>query len=375
MVTAAEGRHRAPLPAPAAAAETDARGVELTHTVETLLEAMLAVSADLDLDGVLRRTLEAACALTGAPHGMVAVAGGETILYGELAGDEPLGESPARYVTTIMVGELPFARLHLAWRADGRPLDAREELMLGRLLTAAGQAIRNALEHQDAQLATDPDPDADTSDRDLDAVPERAVGPAVEQAVGAERERIARDLHDTVIQRLFATGMQLQMLRRTADEGTEAAIAAVVRDLDTTMRDLRAVVFGLRRPRKVSVLGQMEGLVAEYAPGLGFRPLLNHSGSVDALLEGDLGDHVLATLREALSNMLKHARATAATIELHVSPAWTMLRVCDNGVGIPVGEAGVLGSGLANLRTRAERLGGLLRIEGSRLDWIVPTSR
>jgi signal transduction histidine kinase len=329
--------------------------VELSETVELLVEALLTVSADLDLDGVLRRTLEAACILTGAPHGMVAIAGERAILYGERISDEPMSGAHGGEVVTLKVGRLPYARLHLAARADGRPFSRREQLMLSRLVTAAGQALGNALEHRHGQ----------------------APGGATDIAclLGAERERIARDLHDTVIQRLFATGLHLQALRRTAGEEVGDGITAAIRDLDATMKDLRAAVYDLRRRPPTSVLGQVESLVEEYAAGLGFRPAIAHSGPVDELLDGDLGDHVLATLREALSNIVKHARASAAAVDLHVSPGWTLLRVCDNGVGIPPGEAGVLGSGLANLRHRAERLGGLLRIHGSRLDWIVPTQR
>ncbi|WGL51975.1 histidine kinase [Nocardioides sp. BP30] len=347
MVTAAEGRHRAPQPgSPGDAADPSAR---FSAPVELLIEALLAVSADLELDGVLRRTLEAACVLTGAPHGMAAISGERAILYGESASAEPLSAGRAGLITTVLVGRVPYARLHLAARADGSDFDSCDELMLGRLVAAAGQAIGNALEYQHAGAA--------------------------EAAVSAERDRIARDLHDTVIQQLFATGLQLQALRRTLGEEAGAGVTAAIRDLDTTMKDLRVTIYGLRRPRRATMLGQVEALVEEYAAGLGFRPQLQHSGPVEALLEGDLGDHVLATLREALSNIVKHAGASAADVELHVSPAWTMLRVRDNGVGIPPGESGVLGSGLANLRTRAERLGGLLRICGTRLDWIVPTGQ
>jgi signal transduction histidine kinase len=351
MVPAAQGRHRAPVSAAPASAVDPA--VELSETVELLVEAILAVSSDLDLDGVLRRTLEAACIVTGAPHGMIAIAGERAILYGERVTSEPLSSAHGGMQTALLVGEVPFARLHLAARPDGRAYDARDELVLGRLVEAAGQALGDALEYQHATLLG--------SDAD------------VECAVGAERERIARDLHDTVIQRLFATGLQLQAVRRTLDEAAATGVSAAIHDLDATMKDLRATIYGLRRPRRVSVLAQLEALAEEYAAGLGFRPAFDHTGPVDALLEGDLGDDVLATLREALSNIVKHARASSAVVELHVSPSWTMLRVSDDGVGIPVGENGVLGSGLANLRTRAERLGGLLRIEGSRLDWIVPT--
>lgn len=364
MATVSGGRHRAPVVAVEAADadRSDSHEAVLTAPVEMLVEAILSVSADLDLDGVLRRTVQAACILTGARHGMVAVDGERAILYGERGPDEgPLTAACDGLVASLRVGHVPYARLHLAPAHGGRGFTAVDHLMVERLAVAAGQAIGNALAHHHA--------------RESETVDEVALDDEVACAVTAERERIARDLHDSVIQRLFATGLQMQALRRTLGEEAAAGIAGSIRDLDATMRDLRATVYGLRRPRRVSVLGQVEALVREYSAGLGFRPRIEHSGPIDELLEGDLGDHVLATLRESLSNIAKHARASAATVELHVSPQWTMLRVTDNGVGIPQGEHGVLGSGLANLRVRAERLGGLLRISGNGLAWIVPTGR
>ncbi|MGZ4451662.1 MAG: sensor histidine kinase [Nocardioides sp.] len=360
----AEGRRRASLTDGAAGAALCS--AELSPSVELLIEAVLAVSVDLELDGILRRTVEAACVLTGASHGMVGLDVGESgedraILYGEAreaAGADAFAEARGGLVAEIPADDAPYARLHLAPRADGEPFNARDVLLVGRLAAATGQAISNAIVHRRAMAAG------------------AGALPADEApAVGAERERIARDLHDGVVQRLFATGLQLSALRRTVDAPTGETLTGMIRDLDATMRDLRATIYGLRSSRVGTVLDQIEALAEEYAAPLGFRPTLEHSGPVDELLEGDLGDHVLATMREALSNVVKHARATSAAIELHVSPRWTLLRIGDDGVGIPAGENGSLGSGLANLRTRAERLGGLLRIERNRLDWIVPTHR
>jgi signal transduction histidine kinase len=401
VVSAAGGRHRAIAPVPSAEATDDPSAV-LSETVTLLVDAIVSLSADLDLDAVLRRTVEAACLLTEAPHGMLAVFDDErAILYGERPLGQPLSLANRGLHFDLGPRERPFARLYLAQRF-GQPFNARDELLLAQLAVAAEQAIANAIAYQrvaaergadvgahtgpdvgadvGADLARDlgldtgsGDPDSPWGDLDEGGVDH--AGAEIESAVRVERERIARDLHDTVIQRLFATGLQLQALRRTVDEESGAAITLAVRDLDATMKDLRATVYGLRRSRPASVLAQVEALVDEYAAGLGFRPTLHHTGPVDAQLDGDLGDHVLATLREALSNIVKHARATAAAVELHVSPAWTLLRVTDNGVGIPEGERGVLGSGLSNLRTRAERLGGVLHVGGNGVDWIVPTPR
>jgi len=359
-VEAAAGRRRASL-----TPDTAEVSAALSHPVELLVEALLSVSADLDLDAILRRTVEAACVLTGAPHGMLALQlgrgeGDSAFLYGEARGADgaaALAPGHGGLVAEIEADDAPYARLHLAQRGEGDPFNARDTLLVGRLVEAAGQAIDNALAHRRAARGV-----ADAAD-------------GVGVAVRVERERIARDLHDGVVQRLFASGLQLSSLRGTVDATTREALSGVIRDLDATMRDLRATIYGLRSARTGTLLDQVEALAQEYAAPLGFRPSVQHSGPVDDVLEGDLGDHILATAREALSNIVKHARASAAAIELHVSPRWALLRVGDNGVGIPPGETGVLGSGLANLRIRAERLGGTLRVERNRIDWIVPTDR
>jgi len=331
MISAVEGRHRAP--APVAAPALGDTTVALSGPVELLLEAVTSVAADLDLDGVLRRILQAACVLTEAPAGLLSLLTEDRAI---VFGASPSGDGGSLRRTLVVDGA-PFARLLLAGKAGG--FQAREVLMLERLLAAAGAAVGNAVAHR--------------------------------AAVGVERERIARDLHDTVIQRLYAAGMRLQSARGTADHKT--VLDRAVRDLDGAMRDLRATVFELRRGRHGSLLAEIEGLLEEYAEPLGFRPALHHSGPVDTAPSRVIGDQVLATVREALSNILKHARATCATVEVHASMAWLLVRVTDDGVGIGGHEAGVLGSGLANLRTRAERLGGVFRIGSGGLDWLVPT--
>jgi len=157
-------------------------------------------------------------------------------------------------------------------------------------------------------------------------------------------------------------------------------VEATVRDLDATIRDLRAVVFELRRSRSRSMLAEVRALLDEYGAPLGFAPALRFSGPVDAVLDGTVGDHVLATLREMLSNVVKHARASAAQVELHVSTDWAMLRVSDDGIGMAPDATGVLGSGLGNLRARACGLGGVMRIGAARprgtcVEWLVPVGR
>jgi signal transduction histidine kinase len=199
-----------------------------------------------------------------------------------------------------------------------------------------------------------------------------------ELLLAADRDRIARDLHDLVIQRLYATGLQLQAARNRGAEAMDAAITVGIRDLDTSIRDLRATIFELGRGLTRSLTGEARALVEEYAGVLGFRPALRLSGPVDTALTEAVSDDALLVLREALSNIARHARASAAQVELTASKAWFMLRVADDGVGIGAG-AGVP-SGLRNAQRRAEALGGVMRTgaatpHGASLVWLVPAAR
>lgn len=204
-----------------------------------------------------------------------------------------------------------------------------------------------------------------------------AIDQRHELLLAADRDRIARDLHDLVIQRLYATGLQLQAARNRGAEAVDEAITASVRDLDTSIRDLRATIFELGRGLSRSLTGEARALVEEYAPVLGFRPALRLNGPVDSVLTEAVSDEALLVLREALSNIARHAEATAAQVELTASKAWFMLRVADDGVGIGPG-AGVP-SGLRNAQRRAEARGGVMRTgaatpRGTSLVWLVPAA-
>ncbi|GAB7003172.1 two-component system sensor histidine kinase [Nocardioides sp. AN3] len=204
-----------------------------------------------------------------------------------------------------------------------------------------------------------------------------AIDERHELLIAADRDRIARDLHDLVIQRLYATGMQLQAARGGGPEMMEAAIAASVRDLDTSIRDLRATIFELGRGLDGSLSTAARALVEEYVVVLGFRPALRVSGPVDTTLTEAVCDEVLLVLREALSNIARHAHASAAQVELTASAAWFMLRVSDDGVGIP--PAAGVASGLRNAQRRAQALGGVMRTgsatpKGASLVWMVPAA-
>ena len=202
-----------------------------------------------------------------------------------------------------------------------------------------------------------------------------AIADREELALVADRDRIARDLHDLVIQRLFATGLQLQGARRIAmSDDVRERLDSAVTDLDTTIRDIRSTIFELQRVGERSLRSDLRDLAKEYVPVLGFTPLVRTTGPVDTAVGGELGEQLLAVLREALSNTARHAEASAAVVEVEVTGDRVLLSVTDNGKGIP-GERQE--SGLRNVRRRAADHGGAVRLlreepHGTRLEWSVP---
>jgi signal transduction histidine kinase len=194
-----------------------------------------------------------------------------------------------------------------------------------------------------------------------------------------DRERIARDLHDTVIQRLFATGLSLQGTARLAHHPDVAArIQDAVEDLDETVKHIRTVIFGLETSavRGDSVRQRVMTLTREASGALGFLPAVDFAGPVDTLVDRRTGDELLATLREALSNVARHAGATQVSVEVDCRDGLT-LRVVDNGRGLPAEPASGRGLGLRNMASRAEALGGRFEARpgvggGTVLEWSVP---
>jgi signal transduction histidine kinase len=201
-------------------------------------------------------------------------------------------------------------------------------------------------------------------------------------AVYEDRDRIARDLHDLVIQRLFATGMSLQGTARLGDlsEAAEERLNQAVDQLDETIREIRQTIFALHEP----IEGPASGLrgralreVSQSAALLGFEPAIRFVGPVDSLIPLPLADQLIAAMREALTNAAKHAQARHVDVAIEIRDGTAVLIVTDDGVGVAQ-EGGGRRSGLANLSARAQDLGGVCLLErvaasgGSRLTWRAP---
>jgi two-component system, NarL family, sensor histidine kinase DevS len=195
-----------------------------------------------------------------------------------------------------------------------------------------------------------------------------------------DRERIGRDLHDTVIQRLFATGLSLQATVRRAEDRPELAdrLNRAVDDIDETVREIRSTIFALqsRGEQDRGLRGEVLEVVDELAPLLPSAPRVRFDGAIDALVPDRVGESVVPVVREALTNIAKHARARVVELELAVDVHELRLRVADDGRGLP--DEITAGFGLDNLRRRAEELGGKAVIGprdddgGTVVDWAVP---
>lgn len=253
-------------------------------------------------------------------------------------------------VPIVVRGEV-FGNLYLTEKEDGGAFtDIDEELALA-LAAAAGIAIDNARLHTQAQ----------------------------EMRLLEDRERIARDLHDTVIQRLFATGLALQGAQRLTDRPElQDRLAQAVDDLDVTVRQIRSAIFELdtRRIPGRSLRREVLDLANESVRALGYEPRVRFDGPVDSSVPDHVAEHLLATLREALANVARHAEASSVLVEVRVGDH-LCLEVVDDGKGGVAGPT-AMGHGMRNMASRADALGGSFAVEpgpggaGTLVRWIVP---
>lgn len=191
-----------------------------------------------------------------------------------------------------------------------------------------------------------------------------------------DRDRIARDLHDTVIQRLFGTGLGLQSMMSTVEGPIKARLEQTIDDLDETIREVRSAIFSLQggsRSAPGGLRGELTSLVSDMGNAAGIEARIRFDGPVESL-DPRIVEHLVPTLREALSNVAKHARARHVRVVVTVG-AEVIVTVTDDGVGL--GDAAIGGRGLDNLATRAETLGGSVELVagpdgGAQFRWRVP---
>lgn len=193
-------------------------------------------------------------------------------------------------------------------------------------------------------------------------------------AQAEDHDRIAGDLHDHVIQELFALGMKLQGQANRSDPATAERVNGYADTLDEVIRKIRTSIFGLQQhPRQppAGLQARIMEIIEEHAPQLGFTASVTFTGSPDPEPDETLAHDILAVTREALSNCARHAHATAVTIALARQDGLITLDITDNGRGL---GAPTRSSGLASMRRRAENNGGTLQSArppdgGTRLTW------
>jgi signal transduction histidine kinase len=359
-----------------------------------LLEAVIAVGAELSLQVVLERIVRVATDLVGARYGAlgvlddshsrlvqfltVGVDDHERVAIGRLPeghgilgllitdpkplrldGLEAHPDSagfPAHHPfmrsflgVPIRIHDETFGNLYLCEKRGGDPFTDVDEEMVVALAAAAAIAVENARLHERV---------ADVAQLE-------------------ERERIARELHDTVMQRLFASGLTLQSaVRHTTEPEVAERLHRAIDDLDVTVREIRSVIFELHTDRTSgrTIDQTVRDVCSESARILGFEPTLRIARPLEGLGE-EVGGHLVAVLREALTNVARHAAASSTSVEIARNGHGITLTVTDDGVGPDPASRG--GRGLSNMYARASALGGEVamsarRPHGTRLRWSVP---
>ena len=360
-----------------------------------LVDAVLIMEADIELPVLLRHLVEEACSLVDARYGALGVLNesrtdleqfvtvGLSDAAEQAIGPRPtgrgvlgvlitdpvplrltdLGVHPDRYGfpanhppmksflgVPVRVRSLVYGNLYLADKVGAEDFSDEDEALAEALALATGIAIENARLHDRVRMLS----------------------------VIDDRDRIARDLHDRVIQRVFAVGMSLQGAARLPErDQIVERVNKAVDDLDATVNEIRTAIFELgESPMPGGLRRSALELTKEMASSLGMRPDLIFEGPIDNAVPQQVADHLLAVLREALTNVGKHAQATRCTVTISAADD-VSLEVSDNGTGIPLPLADGAGLGLVNLRSRAEKLKGSFEVQvneegGTQLLWRVP---
>ncbi|BAW09123.1 GAF domain-containing sensor histidine kinase [Nocardia seriolae] len=386
---------------------------ELTAPEERLhdlVEAVYTVVSELDVDRVLQQLVTAAVRLVDAEYGALGLLEpesgsgerrlaqfvpvgmneatiqrighwprGEGVLGAVLSGDSalrlddltrhpafrgwPAGHPPMHSFLGVPVRmrDTILGDLYLANKRGGGPFTDEDERIIDALGVIAAVKIINVRMYDQVQR--------DTVRRQQDSA---------KIAVMEDRDRIARDLHDSVIQRIYASGLALQgALRMHPTPDVADRLERVVADLDDTIQDIRGTIFSLQSTSggQGGLQSEISELVTRAARHLGFTPALRQKGPIEAVVPPDTARQAMAVLRESLSNVVRHADATRIDVAVTAARGELRISVADNGIG--VGEAPRRG-GLRNIAERATELDGVVEIglgldgRGTTVVWRVP---
>lgn len=371
------------------------RKIDDPAKLRRLMDAVLMIEADIELSALLRHLVEETCSLVEARYGALGVLNEartdlEQFITVGLSDEEEraIGRRPTgRGVLGVLITDpAPLRLSDLSNHPDSYGFPDRHPPMrsfLGVPIRSRGEVFGNL--YLTDKIGAD---EFNEEDEALAEALALAAGIAIENtrlhdrvrvlSVLDDRDRIARDLHDRVVQRIFAVGMSLQSATRLPDLGLVVdRVTKAVDDLDATITEIRTTIFELGDSMIRGGLrhGVLE-LINELTPTLGVRPEVTLDGPVDNAIPQHFGDHVLAVLRETLINAGKHAEATRYQVAVTVTDE-IVLEVVDNGKGISLPLESGGGLGLSNIRGRAEKLGGTFEIlvpegGGTRVVWRVP---
>ena len=355
-----------------------------------LIQAGMVLASELSLDVVLQRIVELAVDLTGARYGALGVLApdgrsiqdfitvGITPQERAALGDPPVGHGllgaliheaeplripdigadprsvgfpPNHPPMTSLLGVrisgrgTVFGNIYLTDKQGAEMFDEEDERILVVLATQAAVAVENARLYDETER----------KGRELQRL-----------QVLEERERIGKELHDGVIQSLFAVGMSLQGLASsTTDAEVVQRLEGAVEDVDHAIRDLRNYIFGLRpgilADRQLDQA--LTEMASEFDARTGILTVVALDGEAASVLASRAGD-VVQLAREALSNVSRHAEATTCRVSLLRGDGGLVLEIDDDGRGFDI-ETTTWGMGLRNLRERAESLGGMLQVEST----------
>jgi signal transduction histidine kinase len=371
--------------------------VDDSRRLRALVESILVLEADVEVDKLLQHFVDHACSLTGARYGAATVLDGENApirnvyQYGMTTKlIEQIGEMPSgvgllglilKQGTPLRLKELrshplfsgfppshpqmrsflgvPFVvdgqvlgGLYLADKVNAEEFSHEDEIIVLLLANWASLAIHN----------------------------ERLRARLQQSAIYEERDRIARDLHDSVIQRLFAIGLSLSSaVRSSTNEIIVDRIPLAVGEIDEVIRQIRTTIFGLSvLPDSPGVRAQILNAIEHLSPLINEPISITFDGAIDDLLTDSLASELIAVLGEAVSNAGRHGKATQVSILVSATPEHCRLVVNDNGKGMgsPSQNPGN-GNGLVNIAKRAKGLGGHFEViprpkGGTSLTWTVP---
>lgn len=365
--------------------------------LRALVQAALLIGSDLSLPDVLRRIVQSACEVVDATYGALGVLNdsGEGLAQfitegippdqARLIGSLPEGKgilglliTDPRPIRLKNLAEHPmsagfpdghppmrsflgvplisrdrvFGNLYLTEKHSAAEFSEEDEGLATALASAAGIAIENARLHSHV--------------RDL--------------ALSEDRSRIAAELHDSVIQRLFAVGLALQgTVRSISSRQAAEQVQQAVADLDDTIREIRSTIFSLQVAKRSEqgLRAEILALTREAAVGLGFEPQVRFEGPIDSLIDDTVAANALAVIREGLSNVVRHAHARHVQLSVAARVGHLLIQIIDDGNGPGDGHRDG-GRGVHNLQQRADELGGSFRLHtasqgtGTQLVWEVP---